>query len=50
MTQELNVPPGVRLLEIGTGSGYQATVLAELGVEVHTIEIIGALAGGFSVG
>ncbi|MCJ7707378.1 MAG: protein-L-isoaspartate O-methyltransferase [Anaerolineales bacterium] len=44
MTQEPNVPPGARLLEIGTGSGYQATVLAELGVEVYTIEIIGALA------
>jgi protein-L-isoaspartate(D-aspartate) O-methyltransferase len=44
MTQELNVPPGARVLEIGTGSGYQATVLAEPRDEVHSIEIIGALA------
>jgi len=44
MTQELRVSPGARVLEIGTGSGYQAAVLAELGVEVYTIEIIGALA------
>ena len=44
MTQELRVSPGARVLEIGTGSDYQATVLAELGVEVYTIGIIGALA------
>jgi protein-L-isoaspartate(D-aspartate) O-methyltransferase len=44
MTQELGVREGDRVLEIGTGSGYQAAVLAELGVEVFTIEIIGALA------
>ncbi len=44
MTQELGVHEGDRVLEIGTGSGYQAAVLAELGVEVFTIEIIGALA------
>ena len=44
MTQELGVHEGDRVLEIGTGSGYQAAVLAELGVEVYTIEIIGALA------
>jgi protein-L-isoaspartate(D-aspartate) O-methyltransferase len=44
MTQELGVKEGDRVLEIGTGSGYQAAVLAELGVEVFTIEIIGALA------
>ena len=31
---------GARELEIGTGSGYQAAVLAELGAEVHTIEIV----------
>jgi protein-L-isoaspartate(D-aspartate) O-methyltransferase len=40
MTQELQVEEGDRVLEIGTGSGYQAAVLAELGVEVYTIEII----------
>lgn len=44
MTQELRVGEGARVLEIGTGSGYQAAVLAELGVEVYTIEIIGPLA------
>lgn len=44
MTQELNVSKGDRVLEIGTGSGYQAAVLAQLGVEVFTIEIIGPLA------
>jgi protein-L-isoaspartate(D-aspartate) O-methyltransferase len=44
MTQELEVIAGERVLEIGTGSGYQAAVLAELGVEVYTIEIIEPLA------
>jgi protein-L-isoaspartate(D-aspartate) O-methyltransferase len=44
MTQELNVSAGDRVLEVGTGSGYQAAVLAELGVSVYTIEIIGPLA------
>ena len=44
MTQELEVGEGERVLEIGTGSGYQAAVLAELGIEVYTIEIIGPLA------
>lgn len=42
MTQELNVPPGARVQGIGTGSGYQVMVKAEPGVEVHSIEIIGA--------
>lgn len=44
MTQTLKPEPGQRILEIGTGSGYQAAVLAELGVEVFTIEIIPELA------
>jgi protein-L-isoaspartate(D-aspartate) O-methyltransferase len=44
MTQELQIEEGNRVLEIGTGSGYQAAVLAELGVEVYTIEIITPLA------
>ena len=44
MTQEAQVEPGDRVLEIGTGSGYQAAVLAELVDHVCTIEIIGALA------
>ena len=34
----LNVKPGEKVLEIGTGSGYQAIVLLELGAEVYTIE------------
>jgi protein-L-isoaspartate(D-aspartate) O-methyltransferase len=44
MTQTLNPQPGQKMLEIGTGSGYQAAVLAELGVDVYTIEIIPELA------
>ena len=43
MTQELDVQPGDRVLEIGTGSGYQAAVLAQLGIEVYSIEIIADL-------
>jgi len=37
-TELLNLKPGDKVLEIGTGSGYQAAVLAELGAEVYTIE------------
>jgi len=40
MTDLLGLQPGDRVLEIGTGSGYQAAVLAELGVKVYSIEII----------
>jgi len=40
MTEALHLKPNDRVLEIGTGSGYQAAVLAELGGEVYTIEII----------
>ncbi len=38
MTQALGVKPGDKVLEIGTGSGYQAAILAELGIRVFTIE------------
>lgn len=38
MSQYLRVFPGVRVLEIGTGSGYQAAVLAELGARVFSVE------------
>ena len=38
MTQALAVKPGAKILEIGTGSGYQTAVLAEMGAEVFTIE------------
>ena len=44
MTALAAVRRGQRVLEIGTGSGYQAAVLATLGVEVYTIEIIEPLA------
>lgn len=44
MSESLQVEPGDRVLEIGTGSGYQAAVLAEMGLEVYTIEIIPELA------
>jgi protein-L-isoaspartate(D-aspartate) O-methyltransferase len=40
MTDLLNVQAGNRVLEIGTGSGYQAAILAEMGAEVYTIEIV----------
>jgi protein-L-isoaspartate(D-aspartate) O-methyltransferase len=38
MTQSLLVRPGEKILEIGTGSGYQAAILSELGARVYTIE------------
>lgn len=44
MSQALSVKPGMRVLEIGTGSGYQTAVLAEMGLEVFTIEVIPELA------
>ena len=44
MTGHLNLQPTDRVLEIGTGSGYQGAVLAELAGEIFTIEIVDALA------
>lgn len=44
MTELLGLKGGERVLEIGTGSGYQAAVLAEIAQEVYTIEIICSLA------
>ncbi len=44
MTEQLGLKPTERVLEIGTGSGYQAAILAELAAEVYTIEIIAPLA------
>ena len=44
MTEVIGPRPGEKILEIGTGSGYQAAVLAECGAEVYTIEIIPELA------
>ncbi|WP_045222946.1 protein-L-isoaspartate(D-aspartate) O-methyltransferase [Desulfonatronum thioautotrophicum] len=43
MTSVLNVQPGMRVLEIGTGSGYQAAILAEMGAEVYSVERIQSL-------
>jgi len=43
MTEILRPKPGMRVLEVGTGSGYQAAVLAEIGCQVHTIEIFSEL-------
>ncbi|NIS46631.1 protein-L-isoaspartate O-methyltransferase, partial [Candidatus Saccharibacteria bacterium] len=44
MTAALEIEDGDRVLEVGTGSGYQAAVLAELGAKVFTIERIPQLA------
>jgi len=44
MSESLQVFPGARVLEIGTGSGYQAAVLAQLGAEVYTVERVPELA------
>ena len=44
MTDKLELKPTDRVLETGTGSGYQAAILAELVAEVYTIEIIEPLA------
>jgi protein-L-isoaspartate(D-aspartate) O-methyltransferase len=44
MSQLLDPPPGDRVLEIGTGSGYQAAVLSQLAQQVYTIEIVPELA------
>jgi protein-L-isoaspartate(D-aspartate) O-methyltransferase len=46
MTELLRIEPGDRVLEIGTGSGYQAAVLARLGAKVTTIERLPDLAEG----
>jgi protein-L-isoaspartate(D-aspartate) O-methyltransferase len=44
MTEQLHPQPTDRVLEIGTGSGYQAAILAELVAEVYSIEIVEPLA------
>lgn len=44
MTQALAITPGEKVLEIGTGAGYQAAVLAELTDKVYTVEILPGLA------
>ena len=44
MTELLELPPTSRVLEIGTGSGYQSAVLGELASQVYSIEIVPELA------
>jgi protein-L-isoaspartate(D-aspartate) O-methyltransferase len=44
MTEQLRPRPGMKVLEVGTGSGYQAAVLAAIGCDVYTIEIVEPLA------
>ncbi len=44
MTEALQVRQGERVLEIGTGSGYQAAVLAHMGAEVYSVERLAGLA------
>jgi protein-L-isoaspartate(D-aspartate) O-methyltransferase len=44
MTEALRLQPSHRVLEIGTGCGYQTAVLAELAREVYSVEVIAALA------
>lgn len=50
MTELLELEPDYRVLEIGTGSGYQAAVLAEIVAEVYTIEIIPELEESARIG
>lgn len=44
MTELLDPAPGKKILEVGTGSGYQSAVLAETGCELYTVEIIESIA------
>ena len=44
MSELADLKPGDKVLEVGTGSGYQAAVLAEMGVKVFSIEIVAPLA------
>lgn len=44
MTESLEIQPGHRVLEIGTGSGYQAAILGEIAGQVYTMEIVAPLA------
>jgi protein-L-isoaspartate(D-aspartate) O-methyltransferase len=44
MTEQLRLKPSDRVLEIGTGSGYQAAILAELVSEIYSVEIVEPLA------
>jgi len=46
MSEAIGLRGGEKVLEIGTGSGYQAAVLAEMGARVYTMEIVPRLARG----
>jgi protein-L-isoaspartate(D-aspartate) O-methyltransferase len=46
MSHLIAIKPGDRVYELGTGSGYQAAVLAEMGAEVYSVEIVPELARG----
>lgn len=46
MTELVRPRPGMKVLEVGTGSGYQAAILARIGCQVYTMEIFEALANG----
>ena len=46
MTEKSGIKQGDKVLDVGTGSGYQAAVLAQLGADVYSIEIIPELADG----
>jgi protein-L-isoaspartate(D-aspartate) O-methyltransferase len=48
MTEQIDPKPEYKVLEIGTGSGYQAAILAEIVSQVYTIEIVDELASGSS--
>ena len=43
MTEALGLKGGERVLEVGTGSGYQTAILAEIAGEIYTVEIVAAL-------
>ena len=40
MSQLLDASPGMSVLEVGTGSGYQAAILQEMGLQVYSVEVI----------
>ena len=44
MSQLAKVEPGAKVLEVGTGSGYQAAILSRMGARVYTVEIVPTLA------
>lgn len=44
MVEALELPPGARVLEVGTGCGYQTALLAELGADVYSVEVVEPLA------